>query len=395
MTEFIGQDNSFPPLDDEYDVILLGTGLKTCILSGLLAVDGFKVCNVDTNSYYGGESATLGLVDVFKMLDPENVDQASAVELGRARDYLVDLCPKFIMSAGNLTKCLIQSKVTPYLEFRGVRGSFVYKDGVVHKVPSTASEALNSGLMGIFQKRKFKNFLQWVQDYDRVNPYQDAAKTRTRDVFDYWGLDLNTQTFIGHAMALHRSDAYLDEMFLPTLNKIKLYAYSVTRFGNSPYIYPMWGLGGLPEGFARLCAINNGVQMLRAPLGEIAYESTGQVTSVVINDQVVKCKQLIADPSYFVGTPKVKKVGQIACWLFILDHPIEGTNGADSCQIIIPFRQTGRKTDLYISCLSSAHSVAPKGKFLAMITGQVESSRVSPQQSMMAARELLGRAQKE
>lgn len=31
-------------MDEEYDVIVLGTGLKECILSGLLSVDGLKVC---------------------------------------------------------------------------------------------------------------------------------------------------------------------------------------------------------------------------------------------------------------------------------------------------------------------------------------------------------------
>jgi Rab GDP dissociation inhibitor len=39
---------------------------------------------------------------------------------------------------------------------------------------------------------------------------------------------------------------------------IKLYAHSVSRYGNSPYIYPVYGLGGLPEGFSRLCAIHGG-----------------------------------------------------------------------------------------------------------------------------------------
>lgn len=31
-------------MDEEYDAIVLGTGLKECILSGLLSVDGLKVC---------------------------------------------------------------------------------------------------------------------------------------------------------------------------------------------------------------------------------------------------------------------------------------------------------------------------------------------------------------
>lgn len=41
--EFKG--TTYKPLaDGKYDVIILGTGLKECILSGLLSVKGKKVC---------------------------------------------------------------------------------------------------------------------------------------------------------------------------------------------------------------------------------------------------------------------------------------------------------------------------------------------------------------
>ena len=37
-------------MDETYDAIVLGTGLKECIISGLLSVDGLKVrcCWVDS-----------------------------------------------------------------------------------------------------------------------------------------------------------------------------------------------------------------------------------------------------------------------------------------------------------------------------------------------------------
>lgn len=38
----------------EYDVIVLGTGLTECILSGVLSVKGKKVLHLDRASYYGG-----------------------------------------------------------------------------------------------------------------------------------------------------------------------------------------------------------------------------------------------------------------------------------------------------------------------------------------------------
>lgn len=43
-------------MDEEYDAIVLGTGLKECILSGMLSVSGKKVLHIDRNTYYGGDT---------------------------------------------------------------------------------------------------------------------------------------------------------------------------------------------------------------------------------------------------------------------------------------------------------------------------------------------------
>jgi len=41
-------------MNEKYDVIVWGTGLKECILSGLLSMNGKKVLHIDRNPYYGG-----------------------------------------------------------------------------------------------------------------------------------------------------------------------------------------------------------------------------------------------------------------------------------------------------------------------------------------------------
>ena len=42
--------------------------------------------------------------------------------------------------------------------------------------------------------------------------------------------------------------------------------------GKSPYLYPLYGLGELPQGFARLSAIYGGTYMLDKPIDEIVME---------------------------------------------------------------------------------------------------------------------------
>ncbi|KAK2977282.1 hypothetical protein RJ640_013047, partial [Escallonia rubra] len=265
-------------MDEEYDVIVLGTGLKECILSGLLSVDGLKVLHMDRNDYYGGESTSLNLNQLWKRFRGSDTPPA---HLGSSRDYNVDMIPKFMMANGALVRVLIHTDVTKYLNFKAVDGSFVYNKGKIHKVPATDVEALKSPLMGLFEKRRARKFFIYVQDYEDSDPksYEglDLNKVTARDVISKYGLDDNTVDFIGHSLALHKDDAYLDQPAMDFVKRVKsanlfpplfqkLYAESLARFqGGSPYIYPLYGLGELPQAFARLSAVYGGTYMLSKP----------------------------------------------------------------------------------------------------------------------------------
>lgn len=383
-------------MDEDYDVIALGTGLKECILSGLMSsVAQKKVLHMDRNSFYGGETASLNLDQLYKKFRGESAPS----DLGRSRDYCVDLCPKFIMACGNLVKILLKTSVTAYLEFQSVSGSFVVvSDGKIDKVPVTSKEALASNLMGMFQKRRYKSFMEWVDAYEEDNPKThsglDLYTKTSREVYAYWKLEAKTIEFTGRALALYLDDSYLDRPAMEMVERVKLYAYSLSRYGNSPYIYPKWGLGGLPEGFSRRCAVHGGVYMLNIDekqdfVEEILFDSSGHVSGVISEGKKARCDQLIADPSYFIGTDKIKRVGEVARCICILDHPIPGTKDVDSAQIIIPGGPAGRKNDVYVCVVSHVHNVAAKPYYIAVISTNVETS--DPESELKQALNLLGR----
>lgn len=48
------------------------------------------------------------------------------------------------LPVGQLVRMLLITQVTRYLDFKVIEGSFVYKAGKIHKVPSTETEALSS-----------------------------------------------------------------------------------------------------------------------------------------------------------------------------------------------------------------------------------------------------------
>lgn len=357
-------------MDGTYDAIVLGTGLKECILSGLLSVHGKKVLHLDRNDYYGAASASLNLAQLFEQFKG---GAAAPDSLGQSRDYNIDIIPKFIMANGLLVKILIKTDVHKYLEFKSIDGSYVVKDKKVHKVPAGEKEALTSSLLGLMEKRRFQKFLEFVNQWEPENPSTHKGfnldQVPMSDVFKKFKLSENTIDFTGHALALYIDDSYLEQPASQTLSRIRLYFESLLRYQKSPYIYPLYGLGDLPQAFARLSSIYGGTYMLNQPIDEILMEG-GKFVGVRSGTEVAKAAFVIGDPSYFPD--RVAKSGRLVRIACIMDHPISGTVG-ESTQIIIPQKQVGRSYDIYVTEVSAAHCVAPPGKFVAMVSTTLET----------------------
>uniref|UniRef100_A0A3B4H0M8 Rab GDP dissociation inhibitor n=1 Tax=Pundamilia nyererei TaxID=303518 RepID=A0A3B4H0M8_9CICH len=347
-------------MDEEYDVIVLGTGLTECILSGIMSVNGKKVLHMDRNPYYGGESSSITpLEELYKRFSLPDTPPES---MGRGRDWNVDLIPKFLMANGQLVKMLLYTEVTRYLDFKVVEGSFVYKGGKIYKVPSTETEALASNLMGMFEKRRFRKFLVFVANFDENDPKTfegvDPKTTTMRDVYKKFDLGQDVIDFTGHALALYRTD----DCMLSNMSHRCSYR-------GIPRVYCYYVLKQIPMGFSHCFCSTSAILMFL-----VWRRST-----------VARCKQLICDPSYIPD--RVRKAGQVIRVICILSHPIKNTNDANSCQIIIPQNQVNRNSDIYVCMISYAHNVAAQGKYIAIVSTTVETSE--PENEIEPALELL------
>jgi Rab GDP dissociation inhibitor len=110
---------------------------------------------------------------------------------------------------------------------------------------------------------------------------------------------------------------------------------SIGRYGDSPFLYPIYGLGGLPEAFSRLCAIHGGTYMLNTKVDEITMDEEGKVTGIKCGDNKAEAPIVLCDPSY-TKKENLKATGKVIRAICLMNHAIPDTKDAASIQIILP-----------------------------------------------------------
>ena len=181
-----------------------------------------------------------------------------------------------------------------------------------------------------------------------------------------------------------------------TYDRIILYTSSMARYGSSPYIYPLYGMGELPQGFARLSAIYGGTYMLDKQVDEIVVDAeSGKFTGVRCGEETVKADMVIGDPSYFRSNVKglgdknkVRETGKVVRAICFLKHPIPNTDNTDSTQLIIPQNPVNRKHDIYVAEVSGTHNICAKDIYVAQVSTIVETS--TPELELRPGLDLLG-----
>ena len=137
----------------------------------------------------------------------------------------------------------------------------------------------------------------------------------------------------------------------------------------------MYGLGDLPQAFARLCAIWGGVYMLDRPVDKILFDEKGHAKGISSKGEEAYAPIIIGDPTYFTDLDKTKVTGRTIRAICLLNHPVACLKDKtiDSANIIIPQGEVHREHDIYICFTSYAKRVCPKDWYIALVSTIVET----------------------
>jgi RAB protein geranylgeranyltransferase component A len=169
------------------------------------------------------------------------------------RKFNIDLSPNIFYSRGSLVELLISSDVSKYCEFRMVNQILTRrKDGQIEKVPTSRAEVFKSTKLTIQEKRVMMQFVQLcMKDIHFADLITDEMKERQisfKQLVEERNIPESISHFLVNAVAMCPNES---DTALKGLSEARKFIASVNRFGDSPFLFTLYGTGELSQCFCR------------------------------------------------------------------------------------------------------------------------------------------------
>lgn len=200
------------------------------------------------------------------------------------RRFNIDLAPKLLFARGSLVELLISSNIARYTEFHAVTRVLTWLDGELNVVPCSRADVFATRHVSVVEKRMLMKLLTTCMDTE--NLMQEFQGFDTKTFLDYLKskrLTAHLLHYVLYAIAMGTDSTPCME----GVERTQRFLNSLGRYGNTPFLWPMYGTGELPQAFCRLCAVFGGTYCLQHPAKAL----------VVADDRcvgVVSCGQRLA-----------------------------------------------------------------------------------------------------
>ncbi|NXX49665.1 RAE1 geranylgeranyltransferase, partial [Tricholaema leucomelas] len=228
--------------------------------------------------------------------EPKRITYSRIVREGRR--FNIDLVSKLLFSRGLLIDLLIKSNVSRYAEFQNATRILAFREGKVERVPCSRADVFNSKQLTMVEKRMLMKFLTFCLDYEQhPEEYQDYESSTFAQFLSTRKLTPSLQHFILHSIAMVSET---DCSTLDGLQATKKFLQCLGRYGNTPFLFPMYGQGEIPQCFCRLCAVFGGIYCLRHPVQCLVVDKeSGRCRAVVDHfGQRISANYFIVEDSY-------------------------------------------------------------------------------------------------
>lgn len=271
--------------EPHYDVIVLGTGLKESLLTGLLANSGKRVLQLERK-----ERPEWASVDLEELAERTEAPKPTAKAVGPLDEYSVDAAPRVFLASGAQLQMLVKSGAWSHMDFKRVHRSLLYRkrpDGSmdIHRVLANSEDVLKTRSLKPLDKARVMQLFLWVDRYDEDNEATHVAGVTTKRTLDlykmnaasffkFWELPQDAVQMIARGLALFTGPTKMLKK-LPAaelVRRLKRYkdAYKTFTHMTSPYVYPVGGFGAeLPKAVSAVLEDHEGAQLMGRPIDRV------------------------------------------------------------------------------------------------------------------------------
>lgn len=285
------------------------------------------------------------------------------------RRFNIDLVSKLLYSQGSLIDLLIKSNVSRYAEFKNVTRILAYREGKVEQVPCSRADVFNSKELTMVEKRMLMKFLTFCLDYEQhPDEYQDFKQCSFSEYLKAKKLTPNLQHFVLHSIAMTSETSCTT---LDGLKATKIFLQCLGRFGNTPFLFPVYGQGEIPQCFCRMCAVFGGIYCLRHKVQCLVVDKESGRCKAIIDHfgQRINAKYFIMEDSYLSEeTCSNVQYKQISRAVLITDQSLLKTNSDQQISILIVPPVEAQTCSVRVTELCSSTMTCMKDTYLVHLT---------------------------
>ncbi|XP_032557923.1 rab proteins geranylgeranyltransferase component A 1 isoform X2 [Chiroxiphia lanceolata] len=285
--------------------------------------------------------------------EPKKITYSQIVREGRR--FNIDLVSKLLFSRGLLIDLLIKSNVSRYAEFKNATRILAFREGRVEQVPCSRADVFNSRQLTMVEKRMLMKFLTFCLDYEQhPEEYQDHESSTFAQFLQTRKLTPSLQHFILHSIAMVSET---ESRTLEGLQATKKFLQCLGRYGNTPFLFPLYGQGEIPQCFCRLCAVFGGIYCLRHPVRCLVVDkASGRCKAIVDHfGQRISANYFIVEDSYLSESTCTNVCyRQISRAVLITDQSVLNTDPEQQVSILtVPPVELGKPAVCVIELCSS------------------------------------------
>ncbi|XP_012502591.1 PREDICTED: rab proteins geranylgeranyltransferase component A 1 [Propithecus coquereli] len=285
------------------------------------------------------------------------------------RRFNIDLVSKLLYSRGLLIDLLIKSNVSRYAEFKNITRILAFREGRVEQVPCSRADVFNSKQLTMVEKRMLMKFLTFCMEFEEhPDEYKAYEEITFSEYLKTQKLTPNLQYFVLHSIAMtsETSSSTIDG-----LKATKNFLHCLGRYGNTPFLFPLYGQGELPQCFCRMCAVFGGIYCLRHSVQCLVVDKESRRCKAIIDQfgQRIISKHFLVEDSYFSeNTCSRVQYRQISRAVLITDRSVLKTDSDQQISILtVPAEEPGTSAVRVIELCSSTMTCM-KGTYLVHLT---------------------------